>query len=79
MTATDFNLLWKSIDILEAQEHLMNIDLTTFSNPRIKQSFKNEKVKKVQAKAYPRDLYKRETKDVNFLLEKLGGGNGRRK
>ena len=77
MTATEFNILWKAIDVLEAQELLNAFRLALV--PRLKDSSRKEREKELMLKAFPREIYKRATKDVNFLLQKLGGPNGRRK
>ena len=71
MRASDFNNLWKAIDILEAQDHLLLI--RAFQYPQLKQSARNQRDKKLYAAAYPNYLYKKEAKPASFLLKKLGG------
>jgi hypothetical protein len=74
MSAADFNMLWKAIDILEAQEHIAHIRATSY--PNLTKQARSERDKTLYKSAYPRDLYKRETKSVSSLLQKLGGVNG---
>jgi len=69
--------LWKAIDILEAQEQLVLI--RAFQHTSLTKNAKIERDKKLYAAAYPRDIYKREAKDASFLVQKLGGKDGRRK
>ena len=67
-------MLWKAIDVLEAQEHISHIRATTY--PQLKRQARVERDKKLYAAAYPRDIYKKEAKSASFLIEKLGGKNG---
>lgn len=72
MPAAFFNLLWKAIDILEAQEHLAVIHAVMY--PKLKRSAKLERNKRLHSMAFPKEIYKKDAKDVSFLLQKLGGG-----
>jgi len=71
MNASDFNMLWKAIDILEAQEQIVLIRALQY--PQLTKAARAERDKNLLAAAYPRDIYKKKAKDVKFLLEKLGG------
>jgi hypothetical protein len=74
MPAPDFNMLWKAIDVLEAQEHISLV--RAFQYPQLKKQARVDRDKKLYAAAYPRDIYKKEAKSASFLLNKLGGANG---
>lgn len=72
----DFVSLWKSIDVLEAQEQIVATTVGMF--PKLKRNAQTERNKKLYKEAYPRDIYKRTSKDAaSSLLAKLGGGNVR--
>jgi hypothetical protein len=75
MRAENFNLLWSAIDVLEAQEHLALINAIQY--PKLTKAARAEKTKTLSSTAYPRHIYKRESKDAGFLISKLGGKNGR--
>jgi len=77
MSARRLNSLWLAIDVLETQEHLGLIRAVVY--PNLKESARAERDKALNSIAYPRNLYPREAKSVGFLVEKLGGKNGRRK
>lgn len=70
MPVGDFNMLWKAIDVLEAQEHISLIRAHIY--PQLKKQAKVDRDKKLHAAAYPRDIYKRPAKNVSFLIDKLG-------
>jgi hypothetical protein len=72
-----FNKLWKAIDVLEAQEQLSTI--RAYQHTSLTKNARIERDKKLYAAAYPRHIYKKEAKDASFLLQKLGGTDGRRK
>lgn len=76
MPAADFNSLWRAIDVLEAQEHISL--LRAFQFPMLKGHAQKEREKHLYQAAYPRDIYKKEAKDANFLIQKLGGQRGGR-
>jgi hypothetical protein len=74
MPAQQFNMLWKAIDVLEAQEHI-NL-CRALQYPMLKRQARVERDKKLYNAAYPRDIYKKEAKSASFLVEKLGGNRG---
>lgn len=74
LSADDFNMLWRAIDVLEAQEHIALVRALTY--PQLKKNARVERDKKLHQAAFPRDIYKKEAKNVSFLLNKLGGNNG---
>jgi len=69
--------LWKAIDVIEAQEALTLI--RAIGHYKTKASYQREREKKLNDMAYPRHIYRRDTRDVSVLVNKLGGKNGRRK
>jgi hypothetical protein len=71
MSASEFNKLWKAIDILEAQEHIAFVRAIQY--PHLKKQARVERDKKLYQAAYPRDIYKKDAKSVSFLVQKLGG------
>jgi len=71
MPASAFNSLWKSIDVLEAQEHIEKVRVESY--PSLTKKAKTERDNKLLKAAYPKEIYKREAKDVSFLVKKLGG------
>ena len=73
MPASDFGMLWKAIDVLEAQEHISMIRAIQF--PQLTKQARTERDKKLYQAAYPRDIYKKEAKNASFLLQKLGGAS----
>lgn len=77
LSARRVNSLWQAIDVLEAQEHITHVNALEY--PNLKPSAKRERNKKLYSVAYPRDIYKRDAKDVSVLLQKIGGSDGRRK
>jgi hypothetical protein len=77
MPAHIFNRLWKAIDVLESQEQISSIRAIQY--PNLTKAARTERDKKLYAAAYPRDIYKKEAKDAAFLVQKLGGKDGRRK
>lgn len=72
MPVSRLNKLWRAIDVLEAQEHIAQMRAAGF--PYMKKEEMKERQKKLYNAAYPRDIYRRETKDVSFLADKLNGG-----
>lgn len=64
-------MLWKAIDVLEAQEHIAFVRGLQY--PQLKRQARVERDKKLYQAAYPKDIYKKDAKDANFLLQKLGG------
>ena len=73
MEAVRFNKLWAAIDILEAQEQLAALSVSVY--PSLNKTAKNAKVKELRAMAYPQYIYKKQAKDVKYLLGKLGGAS----
>ena len=71
MPAQRLATLWKAIDVLESQEHLALVRAVQY--PHLTKNAQKERDKKLYAAAYPRDIYKKEAKSANFLLQKLGG------
>ena len=71
MSANDFNILWKAIDVLEAQEHISQVRALMY--PILKKQARIDRDKKLYAAAYPRDIYKKPAKSAFFLVDKLGG------
>lgn len=74
MTASDFNMLWRAIDVLEAQEHIAESRAATY--PHLTKKARVERDQKMTKAAYPRTIYKKDTKEVSYLLNKLGGASG---
>jgi hypothetical protein len=74
LSAQDFNMLWRAIDVLESQEHISHCRALLY--PSMKRQARVERDKKLYAAAYPRDIYKKEAKSASFLVDKLGGKRG---
>jgi len=71
------NSLWSAIDVIEAQEQLGLIKALQF--PQLTNKARSDLNRQLFKQAYPKTIYKQETKDVAFMLNTLGGASGRRK